>query len=301
MNQTEKISGMLGVCCTVDTPLLAGSWGGWEAADTSLQRSSVTGIPKVDGSVWKGAIAARLDFGLEKNQNGLFEGKVIKISCSDLRLLFFPVQSVQGTFLLMTCPQVLERFLYDMVWYGYMPERYKDYLKSIDFQLRDRMALKWGYQEGERNRDVFGGMPYTIHRFPERDLPDPLNLAGLPENITDKAILVSDREFMHFVWRETELVTRNKGERDIETGRIVGTEEVFTEEYLPEGSVLYGFINEFKDAVHPAEALGHIADCLKEDSQEQTNVTFKLQMGKNEALGKGRTTFTVLSQGGGEE
>lgn len=302
MSETGKISGVMGFCCTVDTPLLAGSWGGWEAADTTLQRSSVTGIPKVDGSVWKGAMAARLPFALEKNESGSFKGKVVKISCSELRLLFFAVQSVQGTFLLLTCPCVLKQFLNDMVWYGYLPEEYKDYLKGIESKLRDRTALRWGYgQESEKNWDVFGGMPYTIHGFPEGDIPNPFVRAGIPKETADKAILVSDREFKHFVWQETEFVTRNKEESDIETGRVVGTEEVFTEEYIPEGSVLYGFINEFMDVLHPAEVLKYITECLREDSLEQESITFKLQMGKNEALGKGWTTFTALTQNGGGE
>lgn len=64
----------------VRSPLLSGAGEGSGIADISLQRDSICEFPKIDGSVWKGAIAKKLQFSLEGNKH---------VSFSDLRLLFF--------------------------------------------------------------------------------------------------------------------------------------------------------------------------------------------------------------------
>ena len=281
-----KKDGILGFFATVRTPVLAGAGEGTGRADTSIQRNSVSKIPKIDSSVWRGSVTELLPFALEKkNSKDKFAGKRPKISFSDLRLLLFPVRSSSNLFTLLTCPGCLREVLRDMNWYGYLPKAYSEYENKVRY-YEDTTMWKGDFRE---EYELLG--QDSIQKKGNHEDPDSkkelFSMLGFEEHVIQRIGIVSDELFVYFVERETEVAVRNKTEG----------QGLFTEEYLPEESVLYGFINEFKDIVYPAEnVLEAIHSELKRRCPSEEGKGFTLQLGKNETLGKGRLFFREMNR-----
>lgn len=254
----------------VQSPLLSGAGEGNGIADISLQRDSISGFPKIDGSVWKGAVAKMLPFTLAGDKH---------LSFSDLRLLFFPVQSGIDLYTLITCPSCLDRFIRDMVWYGILSPDYENYMDQPGYFPEAGKMKKWKASE---NFDVLLDVPYEIRELEKEILVNPFEILGFDEDILERAGLVTDEEFFHFVRYETELMARIY----VEKGNL------FTEEYLPEKTILYGVANEFRDLLHPLKTpiLLQMSKYLLRAGNKGNN-SFVLQIGKNRTLGKGRIHF----------
>lgn len=243
----------------VQTPLLSGAGEGHGVADISLQRDSILGIPKVDGSVWRGAVS--------EEYSAMPRGTV---SFSDLRLLLYPVKSSEGLYTLITCPGCVDRFIREMIWYGHLDQSYENFLRVSGGYVSDGEIKMW---EPHHKFMILEDMPYKVSPLATGDWGNPFRNTGLEEKYIEKIGIVSDEDFIHFVWKETERIHRIDVEKNY----------LFTEEYLPEKSILYGVVNEFTDLCdHTSSSI--FSDVLSKK-------IFGLYMGKNTTLGKGRVCF----------
>lgn len=249
---------------TAMTPLLAGASQGGNGSDSAIQRRAADGFPKVDGSTWKGAVMDALKGKKEYPNSQLQRKGPAKVSFSDLKILLLPVMTESG-YCLLTCPNVWKRFMRELRW-----------MKNIDFNEEDfkphvelNEALCFG--DNVEKQEWIGGCIFNL----KKENPSFLYKKGcFDRDIEERIRMVSNENFAAFAERETEKNYRIKVDQ---IKHKADGKKLFREEYLPEGSVLYGFITEFRD--------------LFEDELKLFDYAGKLagefRMGKNSSYGKG--------------
>ncbi|GIV84814.1 MAG: type III-B CRISPR module RAMP protein Cmr4 [Candidatus Roseilinea sp.] len=184
-------------------------------------------------------------FGFAKGTGGGFQGLA---QFSDARLVFFPVHSLAGP-VWVTCPGVLRDLGIEI-----------QESKPLDGQVRvaggitasGRLNLGWLMLE------VVGNNP----------APDAGKLAGVPQDILDRAVLVSDKMFGHIV--NDNLEVRTSVSIDPATG-AAAEGALYTYEAIPRASVLY-----FEVVVsHPKYY--RIAREVERDGKKQTEYVIPLR------------------------
>lgn len=237
------------------SPLLSGAGEGHGIADISLQRDSVMDIPKVDGSAIKGAL----------KEAELFQENM-RLSFSDLRLLFFPVKASHNLYALITCPFCLQRFRKEMLWYQYADEKFDKYIKQNCAFMPDNELRMWKTNE---KFITLADKPYGISVFSEKNMENLFSSLGMQKGDIERIALVSDQDFKHFVQQETEIIQRIDVEKNY----------IFTEEYLPEKTILYGIVDIFPDLLDES----HTSALSRIENKQ----AIELHLGKNNTLGKG--------------
>jgi CRISPR-associated protein Cmr4 len=150
-------------------------------------------------------------FGFSQGEGGSFQGLA---QFFDARLAFFPVYSLAGP-VWVTCPMVL-----------------KDLGSAIQSNLQDHeVGVTSGIKhEGKLN---LGWILLEVAKSPfELDG----NLTAIPEDIKQRAVLVSDKLFAHIV--NDNLEVRTSVSIDPQTG-AAAEKALFTYEALPRASVVY--------------------------------------------------------------
>ncbi|CDZ24326.1 Cmr4 family CRISPR-associated RAMP protein [[Clostridium] cellulosi] len=233
------------------TPLHAGSGTDIRSVDLPIQREVHTGYPKIESSTIKGCLRDTFEFN-DKNKNNNNDHEIINaifgeegaselsaaaIAITDARLLFFPVRSAKGIYALITCPMVIKRFQNDMESFGVknkicIPSDAPALASENNILSLDNNAGKYSILLDE--------FRYYIGKSPdfERCCNDLKHYIGLTEDIAERAVLLPDDDFKDFVTHATSIVTRIK----IGNNGVVENKALFTEEYLPEESILYSFI-----------------------------------------------------------
>lgn len=267
----------------VITPLHAGSGTDLRVIDLPIQREVHTDFPKIEASTLKGCM--RKSF----NKNGL-EAKLVNtifgnegeselsaaaIAITDARLLFFPVRSAKGVYALITCPMVLERFQKEMALVGI---DFKNTISANDAPAlaSEHCVLKFNnnnavlldeYRYDTSFNSCFEGFCKKVQDF-----------IGETDSIGERAVLLPDDDFKDFVMHATSIVTRIK----VGTNGVVENQALFTEEYLPEESILYSLImmDDSKRQLNSSKS-----DTLMETFSEYLPELF--QIGADETLGKG--------------
>jgi len=306
-----------------ETPLHAGTGSELGVVDLPIQRERHTQFPKIEGSSLKGALRERFEgivgsrtnadlyavFGPEGDGTDNYAGA---IGFTDARLLLFPVKSMKGVFAWVTCPQVLKRLIQDL-------------------KIADK-ASDLGFEESELPEPQAPGHAFVTKSTelllsPERivleeyafkvDKDDILStlsnwlLANLfgedswwQQKIANSLVLLHDEDFRDFVTLATEVITRTK--IDNRTGTVEDG-ALFTEEYLPEASVLYSLVlaspvfpgkddkQKNKLSAKPTHEASdanavqdYFADLMTDKGQN------RFQLGSNATLGKGLIRTTLL-------
>ncbi|MFU1798621.1 type III-B CRISPR module RAMP protein Cmr4 [Paenibacillus azoreducens] len=217
---------------------------------------------------------------------------------SDARLLAFPVASLHGTFAYVTCPLAIQRLQRDVSAIGCnMPEL--DWGNML-VQLADNVIVT-----SAESKIADDNMLVNIDEFHSKAEPDKsfrewaewlaeqvfLKKDPTSQNmLTERLVLVSDEVFQYFVTICSEVVPRIRIDRDTGT---VKDGALWTEEYLPVESLLYGVI--WKD---------YFSRSMKEITPDQVLEPFLkgqiyLQIGGNATVGKGRIRCSYA--GGGKE
>ena len=112
------------------TSLHPGSGSEVKFVDLPVQRERFTAFPKIEGSSFKGAVRAAVESSLccrgaedLKIVERIFgaaaggkekSGHAGALAFTDARLLLFPVRSLKGTFVWLTCPYVLKRWQWEI-------------------------------------------------------------------------------------------------------------------------------------------------------------------------------------------
>ena len=241
------------------------------------------------------------------------------IGFTDARLLLFPVKSMKGVFVWVTCPAVLHRFERDIglvndmqyfkiegipnntdlsnsrgnfaYWFqdcsAQVPDAdaaiLEEYTFSLSTEDKDKVIVKAAENDA--------GTAIGIY------LKNVLSFADeyLNEKLEKDILIISDDDFRDFVEMSTEVITRTK--IDNETG-TVQKGGLFTEEYLPSDSLMYSLAMS-APVFQKEEKLKH---CLLENADdvmsyfEQGLNNKIIQLGANATLGKGLLRTKLLNQ-----
>ncbi len=177
-----------------------------------------------------------------------------RLAFSDLRILLFPVKSLNGIFAYVTSPQVLERLAEDLGVYNWVKCNIE---KSELENLKDEKCLVFKNSlnriDGSNNRKivVLEEFSFDVEDIHDKiscvmeDLFYRLGLKNDYELIKRRIVIVSDNAFNDFVQNYTEVQTHVK--IDPSTG-TVQTGALWTEEYLPAETYMYGIIFETRNA-----------------------------------------------------
>ena len=248
--------------------------------DNRIQREKHTEYPKIEGSAIKGSLREYYErnFGRDstetKETKDLFkaafgnrpddtEQQKGAITISELKILLFPVATPKGTFAWVTCPQALQTWA--LVWGN---KGTTIAFKNLPSPTEKQVCIPNG---GNNTKIVVASKVVLVnHNFTKvqilkakvavngaeaKDLTTWLADAIFGtkgfrnEQLKEKLVLVNDDVFKYLVKYQTDVVTGNR--IDPNTGIVVDG-ALFTTEYLPDWTVMYGtinFTNEFKNGV----------------------------------------------------
>lgn len=305
-----------------ETPLHAGSGDDLGIVDLPIQRERHTQFPKIEASSLKGALREAFEtsngnendsnfqvnihrtFGYDEKAKFAPAAKTLVgsnntqysgcLAFTDARLLLFPVKSMKGVFVWLTCKQVLNKFASDMG-IANTPVTGLDAIITLD--VADGNALTSSASPLVKDAVVLE--EYAFDAKQDAAVTAFANtLSGLVFGDTDLAywksllqknlVVLSDNDFRDFTLMSTEVITRTK--IDNETGTVEDG-ALFTEEYLPTDSVLYSLV--FASDEYGKKREIQNARWVM-DFFDSTITSLKLfQLGGNATLGKGilRTKF----------
>jgi CRISPR-associated protein Cmr4 len=307
----------------VQTPLHAGSGNDLGIIDLPIQREKHTSYPKIEASGLKGSIRESFEEQKGKEldgfgkidqesidlvfgpENARSDGHAGALGFSDARLLLFPVKSMKGVFVWVTCPQVLKRFERDLKICapdGSMLTRFfakKDDNKSYA-NIPDELTVSNLSEIEVKDRKIV----LEEYAFPVTETRSTMEFAnklsaelGI-EEIKRKVVVLPNETFRDFVQLSTEVITRTK--IDSESGTVKDG-SLFTEEYLPSESILYSLAlvsplfveNETKKGKFKAESTEGEIQKIKDFFVN--GLPEVMQIGGNATLGKGIVMMKVVS------
>lgn len=250
--------------------------------DLPVAREAATDYPVIVGSGMKGALlgmardfdwddAQRNDvFGKHDNAGGLL--------VSDARLLLLPVRSLTSSFMWLTCPHAIERFMRDHKRSG----RTRDAIESIELEDGDNQTPKYlGPDVGElyleeRQFAHAGGLPEGLTASLKPLVAHKAAAARLDKQL----VVVSDNSFTWFARYGLAVNARNKLHDEKKT-----SENLWYEETLPPDSLFYWLLAERSNG-----ALEKIKSLFSARPY--------LQVGGNETIGHGWFAVSDPLEGG---
>lgn len=288
-----------------ETPVHLGSGASGGAVDLPIQRERHTDIPLIPASSLKGVlrdaaerkVASRTDtriyetFGPEKGDD---HGGALSVT--DARLLLFPVRSLEGIFVWVTCPMVIERLVRDLALakkpinapsvYGLVPKNAQAKV-CPNSPLRDPLVLE-EYEYAKFGDHQVAKLVEMITPFmPNPKDPKTLGYEGYVSRLSTHLAVLSDTDFQHVVKTGTEIVTRIKlNEQKTTTG---GEGNMWTEEFLPSDCLFYSLLlamptRKTGGTWQGQDVVNFVKDTVKPEI---------LQIGGDETVGRGwmRVTF----------
>ncbi|MGB9762396.1 MAG: type III-B CRISPR module RAMP protein Cmr4, partial [Minisyncoccia bacterium] len=182
------------------------------------------------------------------------------LAFTDARILLFPVKSLKGVFAWITCPMVLERFKEDLRLAREIPNELNIDFSTLENTLpqqtniciESKVVLEeytFEVRESETTSKIANVLAKKI--FPKRDTDDPYEFWRV--KLEKDLVILSDDDFTQFVKTSTEIITRTK--IDNKTG-TVASGALWTEEYLPQDTILYSLAMASPLRVEKEEAKG---------------------------------------------
>lgn len=292
--------------------------------DMPIAREKVTGFPKMEASGIKGSFNEQFpeEITIEKKVIGSLDIKTKifgaedtsgNLIFSDGRILLFPMKSAKGTFVWVTCPYVLNRFMNDCeirgIEVGNINKTFEDdsqkiRVREIKVDPKKQKNISWEQlknavtQENcsallEDNYIIIEEYNYKVEnvsydgsilKFIINKLKDANGQkAYINQKFETDICIIPDEDFKDFVEMYTEINTRNK----INKNGI--SENLFTEEYLPVETVMYGYIGEIQKSIKTKNQIEESFEIfMQEINREQY-----IQFGGNKTLGKGITKIIL--------
>ncbi|HED37352.1 MAG TPA: type III-B CRISPR module RAMP protein Cmr4, partial [Ignavibacteria bacterium] len=220
---------------------------------------------------------------------------------TDARLLLFPVKSMKGVFVYITCPKVLERFKNDL---ELCSLRFKNgdseiviptnnSLKTVDDKGKCLVANK--NEIGINGTAILEEYSFEIQNDNIENLANLLAGNISNDEIKNKLVILSDDDFRDFVNLSTEVITRTKINN--ETG-TVQPGALFTEEYLPSETILYSLALTtpiFKEKMEDKGVFAQVGKVEEELVMEffKQGIPEVMQIGGNATIGKGIVRINV--------
>jgi len=295
-----------------ETPVHAGSGSELGVVDLPIQRECYTGFPKIEASGLKGCLREAFESILG---NGRTEIEIIfgpeetaehhagAMSITDARILLFPVKSLKGVFAWITCPLVIERFKKELNLIGEnsfnfkvegntIPENSDVVLEENGEKLVILEEFTFKVKADDTTYKLAEWLSQKI--FPQEEAFDYWR-----ERIKKNLVVLSDDEFAQFVKTSTEVITRTK--IDNKTG-TVAPGALWTEEYLPQDSILYSLVMFTSPRVTDDSKKGKFKANSIEEEAKLVYQTFKthlppvIQIGGNQTIGKGFVRIKLLNE-----
>ena len=216
------------------------------------------------------------------------------LAFTDARLLLFPVKSMKGVFVWITCEQVLNKFAADMAITG-TPLANLEAIKNE--KVSDGNALVASnmpmvntalvLEEYAFEASVNSAVKAFAVALSETVFVDP-NLSYWKGLLQNNLVVLSNNDFRDFTLMSTEVITRTK--IDNETGTVQDG-ALFTEEFLPTDSVLYSLV--FAADEYGKNGKTEDAAWVMNFFETKIGKMDFFQLGGNATLGKGilRTQF----------
>ncbi|MBV6428522.1 MAG: hypothetical protein KIPDCIKN_03057 [Haliscomenobacter sp.] len=333
-----------------ETPLHAGSGSDLGIVDLPIQRERHTGFPKIESSSLKGALREdfesntlevtiasntfKINEGTRSKKEGVSTGKPLTLAFgpegdeadkahagalafTDARLLLFPVKSMKGVFVWITCPAILRRLERDMR----LVKEYENFrIDGIPSDLSQSDASFAAWESG-CEAEVTGADVAILEEYTFALVGSYKDKIKVKENAQDTGkglgvyfseklaiqdnylngkmqtdiLVLSDDDFRDFVEMSTEVITRTK--IDNETG-TVQKGGLFTEEYLPSDSLMYSMVMS-APVFQKEDKLNGLDLKSGEDVMTYFMEGIKthpiIQLGANATLGKGLLRTTLLN------
>lgn len=242
-----------------DTPVHVGSSSTLSVVDLPIARERLTRFPIFPGSGLKGALRQHAEgrrrqtkgdvqtirdiFGPETNNASEHAGAV---SCQEARILLFPVRSLKGLFVWLTCPTVLRRLIHDAPASSELEKTAQALLKEIkslpakdDQVLASSDTCTLRDKEGKNPRLVVEEFAFTQKQeLVPKVLAFAKAVAALvdDEGLAQRVAVVNDDVFRFLTLTATEVTTHvslNPETKTADEGKL------FNAEALPVESVLY--------------------------------------------------------------
>jgi len=222
------------------------------------------------------------------------------IAFTDARILLFPVKSLKGVFAWVTCPMVLERFREDL---GLA--KIIDHPLNVEFStlintlpeqtnisIESKVVLEEFTFELKENKETSKIAKYLADKIFPND-----TYKFWREKLEKDLVILSDDDFEQFVTSSTEVITRTR--IDDVTG-TVKRGALWTEEYLPQDTILYSIAMASPIRVEKDEAKG-VFNVGNPDKEAEKVLQFfeqgipdVIQIGGNQTIGKGIVRIQIL-------
>lgn len=270
----------------VESPLHCGMGQDIGIIDQPLQRERYTNYPKIQGSEIKGVFRQAYKnkdveeiFGPEAS--GVEGGDYASaVSFGDAKILFFPVKSLKGVYVWLTCSDVINKFARILRIAGIndikLPNHFLHDLPSNICVANEDISIDKKVVLEEYSFDL-KGENINFSELIDKLLPKDKEYEYLKEKMNKSICVVSDDIFREFTEMSTEVINRVR--IDNTTG-VVETGGLWTEEYLPVDTVLYFPV--FAGKTRGKDNLD--ADTILKKLKELCNY---LRIGGNETVGKG--------------
>ncbi len=274
----------------VESPLHCGTGQDVGVVDQPIQRERHTNYPRIQGSEVKGSFRRYYKnsdieeiFGPE--EGGEEEDKYASaVSFGDARVLFFPVKSLKGTYVWITCQDVLDKFSRTLKMANINsitmpsitapPDDESIIIYDSSISVNERVVIE-EYMFNAQNRN-----PNEFASLIDKIVPSSITeYSYLNSGLKKKLCIVSDDNFKEFTTMSTEVITRINVDND--TG-VVKSGALWTEEYLPTDTILYFPVF----AVKPRKVGSSISTAQDVLGKIKT-INSYIQVGGNETVGKG--------------
>ena len=288
--------------------------------DMPIQREKSTGFPKGEASSIKGVFR---DMCTKEYQNQWFgdenegmdetgnKGSMGKLRFTDARILFFPVRtSDEKVFVWVTCPFVLARFIEDTKMLElkdsdllHFEKELKKSSKILEHLTDNECISLVAYPKERKATNRLHILDYIFNKKQGKHFNFPYQILISDENnyiekkIKNDLYLISNEMFSYFCEMSTEVITRIR----IGDKGVVEDGALFTEEFLPENTILYNFIEDIEKRYRKAEDTESVlADLLNVlEFGEEKNCKYEknkskyygmIQLGGGKTIGKGITS-----------
>ncbi|ABR31504.1 CRISPR-associated protein Cmr4 [Thermosipho melanesiensis] len=216
--------------------------------DQPIQREIHTGFPIISGI--KGALRHEINF---ENKEEIFGSEANKdkenskpgdIVFSEVKILFFPVRSLNKGLVWITCPMVLSRLktAFKIVGNNDLSKKIEDFLKNINhnekyttFEKEEVVSLE-EYSIKPKRSDKLIEIVESLKEI----VPDDY----LSNMLTKNVVVLSEKDFTFFVRNATEILPRVRIDKST---RVVAKGALWYEEYLPQDTVMFFIIKSFTD------------------------------------------------------
>jgi CRISPR-associated protein Cmr4 len=291
------------------TSVHAGSGSENGIVDLPIQREKHTNYPKIESSSLKGALRSHFEMDPEVDESKLelvFGSKPDKnkentdnenntqasaIAFSDARLLLFPIRSLKGVFVWITCPQVINRFNDDLT-------AFTQDLSIEKLEVPKENTVSSDLMMVGGNKIVLEEYTFsvTIDEKTQKLAKQLEKLIGdaLTVDLASRIVVLSDNDFANFVTFSTEVNARVKiGE----TG-TVDSGALWYEENVPPETMFYSYL-------FIGNVRGNGTKDLSTSEQVQqfmkNHMPSVFQLGGNYTIGKGIMRTIWLERGDNDE